>query len=191
MFRILTILVALSVCIPAWRPGPAAAQEWPKTVTVLGQELTLKFRDEKSGFLLLEYIPAAETLEQWTTMFAVHRYDSRVANRPFDARSTVRSLINRTLARQPGDPVAGGGAFTRKSDPQSYYADFALSEGGTVEHNVFRYFDTANGMVGYQYARRTGIAQAQQYFESLVSRREHIYDALFRIDLPAPDPVAR
>jgi hypothetical protein len=121
-----------------WAATPAAAQDWPQKVTIMGEALVLKFRDSKPGFSLLEYIPAEETLDNWHTMFAVHLHDGRAQGRTFEARKFAAHFAQMINSRKPQDPIANAMAM-QSPGADSHFVDFLVSQGNMAEHNVFRF----------------------------------------------------
>ena len=67
--------------------------------------------------------------------------------------------------------------------------DFLTSEGNVIEHNIFRYFTTRNGLVSIQIARRIYTDKATQsdiqaFIKSIKTKRNQIVSESMRADLP-------
>ena len=170
---------------------PAVAQEWPNSVIIMGKTLVLKHKEEKPEGLLLEYISADETLERWSVMFAMRHMNSRMMNRKFDPKVAAQQTVLGIQARKKQDPVANGAVFSHK-DGKSEFADFVISAGSIIEHNVFRYFQTATGLTSYQLARRVNYQQdgrqaTETLLKSIQTDRAIFFDSLMRIDMPVPE----
>lgn len=122
----------------------------PKTVKVLGETLTIKNNalTEKDEFIA-EYIPAGQTWDDWTTMYAVRL----IPDTSLDAEASATATAERIKARKATDPVANA-AVLKQDDGKSCAVDFLISAGPIIEHNVFLYFKQPKGLVSLQVARR-------------------------------------
>jgi hypothetical protein len=142
-------LVAGVVAVLAAGTARGATPDLPKTLTVLGQKLELKeAQTAPSGEMLAEYVPAGETLDNWTRMFAVRVYPGKVT------AEQAAALKSQEIAarRAHGDYLANGTAFA-KGDAR--VVDFLLSEGPIVEHDIIKYAPSGGGrLASYQLARR-------------------------------------
>jgi hypothetical protein len=172
-------------------PAPAqAAQSLPKSVIVLGKALVLK--DSHGGGpgdqFIAEYIPGNETFDNWTLMFA-SRFSPGAG---LDPMASAMTTANRISARkQSGDLLANSAVF-KSSDGKSVVIDFLTSEGNVIEHNVFRYFNTHNGLVSIQIARRIYSDKATQsdiqaFIRSIKTKRNQIVSQSMRADLPVSE----
>ena len=168
----------------------AAAESSPaKTVTVLGKTLALK--DTKGGGagekFIAEYIPANETFDNFTLMFA-----SRFIPDPhLDPLASAEATANRISARKQSDPLANAAVF-KSDDGKSAVVDFLMSQGKVTEHNVFRYFTTPKGLVSLQVARRmydndTNDDEIKDFIKTIPTKRVAILKELMRSDLPISD----
>jgi hypothetical protein len=121
----------------------------PPTVTVLGQKLELKNKKAGRGEdLLAEYVPAAETLDTWTRMFAVRIHHSRLT--PEQAASAKAQEI--AARRAQGDLLANSVGFAKG---ETRVIDFLLSQNEIVEQDIIKYAPYGDGrLVSYQLARR-------------------------------------
>jgi hypothetical protein len=193
--RLATLALLLNVggpvgfaAIGLWPATPAqAAQTLPKSLTVLGKTLVLK--DNHGGApgekFIAEYVPVDETLDNWTLLFA-SRFDPGVG---LDPMASALAAANRVSARkQSGDLLANSAVF-RAGDGKSVVVDFLISEGDIVEHNVFRYFNTSEGLVSLQIARRIYNSKAKEgdleaFIKAIKTKRNEIVRELTRADLP-------
>jgi len=133
--------------------GAAAAESGlPKQVTVLGQVVTLKEESDhgEQGFIA-EYIPANETWDNWTKMFAV-RFIPGVDLDPIASAKQTADNIN---ALKETDPVANVNVFVHEAKREAI-TDFLISNAAPkfLEHNVFRFLKVPKGIISYQIARR-------------------------------------
>ncbi len=168
---------------------PAQAQDatLPKTLSVMKQTLTLKENKGGHNGFIAEYIPANENFDNWTIMFAV-RF---LAGNQLDPKTSAESTAKNVKARRAkGDPLANA-MVLKAADGKSYVIDFLVSEAGMYEHNVWRFFRAANGLVSYQIARRiysnNSTPDAQKTFISAIATlRQSILDELLKPQLPIP-----
>lgn len=165
-----------------------AAQSLPRSVTVLGKTLTLKDSQggAPGGKFIAEYIPGDESFDNWTLMFA-SRFEPGAG---LDPMASAAAAANRISARkQSGDLLANSAVF-KSADGKSVVIDFLSSEGGIIEHNVFRYFRTPKGLVSFQIARRIYKAEQsdiQAFIKSIKTKRNQIVSELMRADLPVSE----
>ena len=102
------------------------------------------------------------------------------------------ATANRISARkQSGDPLANSAVF-RSQDGKSVVINFLTSEGGVIEHNVFRYFRTPKGLVSFQIARRIYADKAEQgdiqaFIRGIKTKRNQIVNESMRTDLPVSE----
>ena len=121
----------------------------PPTVTVLGKTLALKTNTSSPAEeLVAEYVPAKETLENWTLMLGVRVFKGKLT--PDQAVAMKGQEIQ--ARRAQGDFLANSLAFA-KGDFK--VIDFVMSQSPIVEHNVMSFSKRADGrLVSYQIARR-------------------------------------
>lgn len=159
----------------------------PKSVTVLGK--TLELKDSKGGGpgekFIAEYIPGNETFDNWSLMFATRYVPGPNLDPMVSATATARRILAR---KENGDPVANAAVF-KAPDNKSAVVDFLMSSGGMIEHDVFRYFPAAKGLVSFQIARslnekKSSDQQVQDFIKSIKTRRAEILNEIMRSDLP-------
>jgi hypothetical protein len=121
----------------------------PPTVSVLERSLALKNKEtSKTEDLVAEYVPAAESLDHWTLMFAVRIFNGKLT--PAQAAQMKEGEV--AARREQGDPMARSMSFS-KSDTR--LVDFVMSQNPIVEHNVMTFQTLPDGrLVSYQLARR-------------------------------------
>jgi hypothetical protein len=180
-----TTLAAVDVWPP---PQAQAAQSVPKSVTVLGKTLTLKDSQGggTGGKFIAEYIPGDESFDNWTLMFA-SRFEPGAG---LDPMATAAAAANRISARKQSGDLLANSAIFKSADGKSVVIDFLSSEGGLIEHNVFRYFRTPKGLVSFQIARRIYKAEqsdVQAFIRSIKTKRNQIVSELMRADLPVSE----
>lgn len=176
-------------CGTAANSAPEQQNQSAKTVKILGKLLTLK--DSQGGGpgqpFIAEFIPAGETWDNWTMMYAVRFVPG---DKPDPKRSAFATAQNVLQKKKEGDPVANAAIF-EQSDGKSVAVDFLLSapKPEMFEHNVFRYFAAPNGLVSLQIARRiyagnSTEAQMQDFIKDIPKVRTQIFKELARPDLP-------
>jgi hypothetical protein len=146
----LACLTISQVALPSFsQAGAKTVPDLPQTVTILGETLTLKNTKPGSGEDVLgEYIPAGQTFDNWTSMFAVRIFHGRLT--PDQAAQAKRSEI---AARRAGGDVMANGVVLAKGDTR--VVDFLMSQGHVVEHNIIKYSQYIDGrLAGYQLAHR-------------------------------------
>jgi hypothetical protein len=146
-------------------PSLAAAakpRSQQKSIEILGSTLVLKDEKKSATQYLAEYIPANETLDDFTKMFAVWgQFDGS------SALSQVKAKIQFVDSRKGSDPVANFKVF-QYEDKKSYGLDFLISQGGLMEHNVWYYTDVKGGVLAYQYVRRHYDGKSVQSAEDFI-----------------------
>lgn len=196
-FRMRTsLLVALACCSAFGAPFPseicvlpahaAADQPVSKTVSILGKALELKdTQGGKSGqAFIAEYIPAGETFDNFTVMFASRFTPSST----LDAMVSAQATAKRIQDRQQSDPVANAAVF-KAPDNKSVVVDFLMSQGNIFEHNIFRYYKTSKGLVSLQIARRvydnkTNESEVQEFIKGIKTKRADLLKEIMRTNLP-------
>lgn len=171
-----------------WPPTQAqAAQSLPKSLTVLGKTLVLKDSHDggSGGKFIAEYIPGDETFDNWTLMFA-SRF---VPGAGLDPMASAVATANRISARKQSGDVLANSAIFKAPDGKSVLIDFLIFEGNIIEQNVFRYFNTRNGLVSIQIARRIYVDKAKEsgiqvFIKSIKAKRGQIFNETMRADLP-------
>jgi hypothetical protein len=162
----------------------------PHNLIFMGQLLALKGREggELGQAALIEYIPANETFDNWTVMFAERFVPGKALDPKASAQATALRVQGLKLSGQ--DPVANAAVF-QSDDGQSVIVDFLVSSAKPqmLEHNVMRYFKTAAGMYSFQFARRIygqTANQAEQgaFIQGIPASRGRIFKEICRPDLP-------
>jgi hypothetical protein len=138
------------------------------------------------------YVPANETLENWTKLFAVSFYKGQNYS-PYNA--VIQASRNVIDEKRKGDTIAN---YKRIEDPKKgwYGIDFFISgnykgKPTAYEHNVFRYVKIPGGMISYQSARRiyltdTNNKEVDKFIDEIPSVGPQIWNELLRTDLPKP-----
>lgn len=182
-----------SVSGQAW-DKPEAKSESPKEIMAsmdfLGVPLRLAHKemapDNKGG--LVEYIPAGETLQSWTKMFAARH----IPQGEFNSQKMATLVHERNLKRKAaGDPMANS-VMMRNEAIKATVVDFVVSEGDVVEHNIFYYKDNPDGSISMnQYAQRMYMRKGMPksdfdaFFGGISRQRQAIVLELGRVDLPS------
>jgi hypothetical protein len=121
----------------------------PPTVSVLERSLALKNKEtSKTEDLVAEYVPAGESLDHWTLMFAVRIFNGKIT--PAQAAQMKQAEV--AARREQGDPMARSMGFEKD---ETKLVDFVMSQNPIVEHNVMTFQKLPDGrLVSYQLARR-------------------------------------
>jgi hypothetical protein len=134
-----------------------------------------------------EYVPTGESVEAWSRMFAVRFFPGSVVT-PEVAVLNTKAIVDQRAAM--GDSFARSQVFSGV-DGASFAIDFLISQGTTLEHNIFRYFAVESGVMCYQYARKlSGSSVSNEQLKAFVLKipevRDEIFAELNRSDLPVP-----
>lgn len=182
----------LVLCVLLFTTGSAFARKakLSQSVVVLGKHLALKHnktgRQGQYQVVLAQYVAPRESLQDWSLMFAVRKYKGTI-----DVGAYISGVVTNIRDRKTkGDRLANAVAF-ESTDGRSYIVDILLSEGTLVEHSVWRYTPTPDGMLAYQIARRVDAEKespqaAKDLIESINDQRPRIVTQLNRQDLPTP-----
>jgi hypothetical protein len=179
----LALLIA-GFCLFAGGLRAQPPQSPSKSVSVLGTALILKDEKRTADQYLAEYIPEAESFDNFTKMFAVWgRLDGS------DAQAQVKAKIQFVTARKASDPMANYNAF-QSEDKKAYGLDFLISEGAVMEHNVWSFQNVKGGVLAYQYARRHYDGKSSQsaadFIREIPSVRNQVLGAFKSTSLPRP-----
>lgn len=147
----------LLAAAPATRDGASDAAKsatdasLPKTLKFMGKSLEVKNNQRgPSGEFIAEYIPADETWDNWTSMYACRLLPGNGLDPEASAKATAARIMER---KQGGDTVANAAVF-KQNDGKSVAVDFLVSQGPMLEHNIFLYYSTPKGLASKQFARR-------------------------------------
>ena len=143
----LLLIAALETAIAADKPAPMPPL--PKTVTVLGQPLSLKmFGDNATEELAAEYAPKKETLDHWTLLLGVRIFKEKLT--PEQAVAMKEKEIEARRAK--GDYMANSLVLAKGN---LKVIDFVVSQAPIVEHNIMSFSRMPDGrLVSHQIARR-------------------------------------
>lgn len=134
--------------VPPRKHAAAKSKADSKSIKILGTTLVLKEEKKTETQYLAEYLPAIETFDDFTKMFAVWGYLDGT-----NAVAQAKAKIQFVNARKATDPVANYKLY-QTEDKRSIGLDFLISEGGVMEQNVWYFTDVKGGALSYQYARR-------------------------------------
>lgn len=148
-------LIVLTICslfismsATAVVPAKQATVVTAKTLVVLGSSLTLKEEKQNKTQYLAEYIPASETFDNYTKMFAM--WGQLDGSKPIEQ---VKAKVQFVNSRKGKDPMANFKLY-ENDNKKAYGLDFLISEAGIIEHNVWYFTEVKGGVLAYQYARR-------------------------------------
>ena len=158
----------------------------PKKLKVLDVELVIKENsgDKKKG-MIAEYIPERETFDNWTQLFATRfLYDKSL-----DPKTTANSLAKVIAKRKEEGDIFANSMVMQSPDGKSVAIDFLASSDSYIEHNVWRYFKTPDGLASFQIARRNYSkandgSSRTEFIKSIQTKRASILNELLRKDLP-------
>ncbi|MFM7289715.1 MAG: hypothetical protein ACKO6B_00600 [Planctomycetia bacterium] len=146
--KLLALLLLLSGSIGSRAGEPPA--ELPKgRVHFDGQIMELASVGSNDGLTLLEFIPADQTLDDWTSLAAIHAYGGR----PVGLQQRADALVAQIRRAHPEAPIVS----LDSPDSRQKVVCFALWDAGdaTVEFNVFAFgAGSAGEEIGLQYAIR-------------------------------------
>jgi hypothetical protein len=162
--------------------------ELPREITFNSMKLVRKTNQKTPDMLLAEYIPAGETLENWTVLLAIRW--QKVP--PIDLGAKAISVGDLIQARKAaGDPVANA-VVMKTADGSASAVDFMLSEGEILEHDIQRYSNGRTGFVSYQFAQRiyhfkSDLEKLKKFVLDIQSNQPQYFSAIMAKDLPSPE----
>lgn len=118
------------------------------SVEFLGTVMVLKEKQKAKTQYIAEYLPAGETFDNYTKMFAVWGWLDGA-----DAASQAKAKVQFVNSRKGKDLVANYKLY-KADDGASFGLDFLISEGRIMEHNVWYFTNVNGGVLAYQYVRR-------------------------------------
>lgn len=167
--------------------SPTPDTSIPKELTVMGNKLALKENQGDSKAFIAEYIPASETFDNWTFMFAT-RF---MKGEDLSAEQTAQAAVSNVKAARAAGDIMANALLLKAPDGKSYAVDFTVSAGNVaiVEHNVWRYYKVAKGIVSFQIARRiytasAGQAGSESFIKGIPDERIKMLSEIMRKDLP-------
>ncbi|HEY4313260.1 MAG TPA: hypothetical protein VGN12_27665 [Pirellulales bacterium] len=132
-----------------------------KTVTVDGHDLQLAYEAEADGDTIEEFIPADETLENWTRMAAIRTYED--VNDPMAVAEAVAKQL-----KEQKPPIDYD--LLQNSETGDVAISFIVwgENAAFAEFNVFQYKKLGDsGLAMYQYALRAYDVDVDSFIESL------------------------
>lgn len=130
----------------------------PQTITFQHVEMERAFEEERGEVFLVEYIPAGQTLENWTFMFAVRR-------EAFPESAVARAvLFSESLKKM--NPNFKSHVFHNEEHGTALIDFLMWNEDGSIgEFNSWKFMSVGEGyLVSYQFARR-GYAETPSFAE--------------------------
>jgi hypothetical protein len=150
------------------RAGESQAQLPKASVHFDGETLRLAYATSNAAMTLMEFIPDGQTLDNWTSLAAIHAYNNAVIG-PQKRADAMAAQIRKS---NPKSPIA----VQDSPDSRQRVVSFAMWSPGEpfVEFSVFAFGTDARGAdVGLQYSVRkttTPDAFIQRDFEPLRDR---------------------
>jgi hypothetical protein len=150
------------------RAGESQAQLPKANVYFDGETMRLAYATSNAAMTLMEFIPDGQTLDNWTSLAAIHAYNNAVIG-PQKRADALAAEIRKS---SPKSPIA----VQESPDSKQRVVSFAMWSPGEpfVEFSVFAFGTDARGAdVGLQYSvRKTTTPEAfiQRDFEPLRDR---------------------
>ncbi|WP_298438834.1 hypothetical protein [Geobacter sp.] len=162
-----------------------AAPTGKQTVTFDGERYHLAYTNENGT--LEEYLPAGQTLENWTKMIALRHHGD--VDQPAAA---VRNMAAHIKATYPG----AGVDHMVKQDGSEALIDFFIwtnEQPIVAEFNVFRFrkLPGVRGLVSYQFAYRNVGSLSDEYAEAFKKNRTRWIGLMTKTTYPAPPGTPR
>ncbi len=133
---------------PATDAVPSENRIDGKTVEFDGQTLELAWEGGEPGSAIREFIPAGETLDNWTHLASIREYAAID-----DPRALAAETLESVKKNYPGAPHN----MAENPDTGETVIDFLVGppDGSFVEYNIFKYAKRpAGGVIAQQYAVR-------------------------------------
>lgn len=178
------LIASLSILIPI-KNIHAQNVPLPSSLIVMGNKLILKgVSENKKPVLIAEYIPAVETFDNWTFMFATRL---TLGKNP-DPQASALALANVVTKRKASGDIYANSMVLKAPDGKSVAVDFLASTDQYLEHNIWRYFSTKKGLVSFQIARRNyklpENGSTTDFIRSIEKQRTALLNEIMRKDLP-------
>jgi len=163
----LTIVVGAAGPVSAADHSPAenAAVASQETIQVDGEPLILAFEGETDGDTIKEFIPADQTLENWTQLAAVRHYADLD-----DPKALAGAVVRKLRERNP----PANFELLENESTDDIVLDFIVwpEDGAFVEFNVFLYRPAqGGGLVMYQYALRAYGDDSEEFIKNMQAER--------------------
>jgi len=166
--RLLTGLAAVLFCVAGTihaedtAPGDAASDSAKATVEFNGETLTLAWEDKDVfGDTIKEFIPADQTLDNWTRLAAAFEYP-----KIDDPREFAEGMVEQLTKDNPKTEYE----LLVNSESGEVILDFVAypEDGSYAEFDVFQYRKKdGGGLVAYQYALRAYGDAKEQFVTAL------------------------
>ena len=164
----LLVACLLSAGASMSRAGEAQAQLPKASVHFDGETMRLAYATSNTAMTLMEFIPDGQTLDNWTSLAAIHVYN----NAAIGPQKRADAMAAQIRQSSPKSPIA----VQESPDSKQMVVSFAMWSPGEpfVEFSVFAFGTDARGAdVGLQYSvRKTTTPEAfvQREFEPLRDR---------------------
>lgn len=177
----------MSVAAP-FASAQAADESVETKIKFLGKELIQKENKATAEQFIAEYIPNGENFDNFTVMFAVYFYKGHTKSAELEAKAKIAEI---KVRKANGDKVANGRVGVK--DAGQAVADFVLSSGLIIEHNVMMFKSLKNGLLIHKFVRRvyrgkgaSASPKVKKFFSKIKRDRAAITKELERKDLPVP-----
>lgn len=170
------VLIAIAICTF----GQPAKGEKPQ-LEFEDETYVLAFAQANQFEAINEYIPEAETLEEWTSLIAIRTYAGRK-----DYRELAGRLVQALKQKNP----QARAALHTSPDGKRTMVDFVTwdTEAEITEFNIFIYQLTPDGqgVLAQQYAERAyGEDEGLEFLRELKERRQELLAEIVDFDFPA------
>ncbi len=173
-----SLIFAVAICLPAF----AVAEEGDKPQFDFHDETyELAFAQGNQFEAINEYIPAGETLEEWSSLIAIRHYNGRR-----DFRELAGRLVQ---ALKQKNPLARAALHT-STDGKRTMVDFITwdLDAEITEFNIFVYQlgPDGNSVIAQQYAERAyGKDEGLEFMRELKDRRMKVLADVGSFKFPA------
>jgi hypothetical protein len=150
-----------------------------------GQKLNLAWQGENPGETIKEFVPAGQTLKDWTTLASIREYDQLN-----DVHAVIGSFVKTLKAQYPDSPIA----ILENPTTGDVMLDFVVwpKDNSFVEFNIFKYHKRAGGgLVAEQLALRAyGEQPAEDFLKNLKPLRKRLLEEMAEGGLQRTTPTA-
>jgi len=171
ILTIATLLIVFSTTAFAITGTSHTTAKLPKTIEFNGIKLDQAFHEEKANQLIVEYIPAGETIDHWTTLFAVRMQTVQLS--PIEWATNIARMVTQQ------NPKLGANVIFSKDTPEKAIVQFITVEKNIIEYNIWKLMKPADydGIISYQFAERN-YGEITDDFKKRVGNMKQTVDAM-------------
>jgi len=143
----------------------------PKEIAFHGFELSNAFQQSQGEQYIVEYIPSAESLDKWSTMFAVRKQE--IPSAPLEHAIKLAQSITQQ------NPKLGANVHFKKETPDKAMVTFIAVGGDIVEYNIWKFMKVKgyNGLISYQFAIRN-YGELTKGFRAILNKPQPLIDSM-------------